>query len=65
MTSFEYFRAREHTQIVQNYMSEQTELSEKMRMILVDWQVEVSRISLERETNRDAILDARKFPAHA
>jgi len=41
MTSFEYFRAREHTQVVQNYMSGQTELSEKMRMILVDWQVEM------------------------
>jgi len=54
MTSFEYFRAREHTQVVQNYMMEQTELSEKMRMILVDWQVEVSRVSLARErSNRD------------
>jgi hypothetical protein len=60
MTSFEYFRAREHTQVVQNYMSEQTELSEKMRMILVDWQVEVSRVSVERETNRDAIFRCKK-----
>ncbi|CAG5113861.1 Oidioi.mRNA.OKI2018_I69.chr2.g7951.t1.cds [Oikopleura dioica] len=41
MASFEYFRAREHAQMVQNYMSGQPELSEKMRQILVDWQVEM------------------------
>lgn len=41
MASFEYFRAREQAQIVKHYMPNQPEISEKMRQILVDWQVEM------------------------
>lgn len=50
-TSFEYFRAREGLQPISSYMSQQSEVNEKMRQVLIDWLVEMQEsFQLTHET---------------